>query len=319
MDVTCIGQAVVDCITIGIDKSGEKAKARSITLSPGGDALNESIILGRLGYRVRTCCITGPDTAGALIRDTLEKSGADLSEAMVVPGLQSVVADIIVENDGSRSSINAESIRLQDRHIGPSAIHDTRVVSLASMFRAPLDDPAANAALAAAAKQAGAILCVDTKIPVFRKITLEEMKETLALTDYIFPNETEASYFSGIPLTGRETPEDYSAMADAFLAAGVRNVIIKAGTRGCFYKGEQGCFMEPALSVKPVVDTTGAGDNFVSGFIAGLLERKTARECCRFGTACSALSIQAAGAAAGVRSRDQVEEMYRKHYGNGEG
>ena len=64
MDVTCIGQAVVDCITIGIDKSGEKAKARSITLSPGGDALNESIILGRLGYRVRTCCITGPDTAG---------------------------------------------------------------------------------------------------------------------------------------------------------------------------------------------------------------------------------------------------------------
>ena len=112
MDVTCIGQAVVDCITIGIDQSGEKAKARSITLSPGGDALNESIILGRLGYRVRTCCITGPDTAGALIRDTLEKSGADLSEAMVVPGLQSVVADIIVENDGSRSSINAESIRL---------------------------------------------------------------------------------------------------------------------------------------------------------------------------------------------------------------
>ena len=249
----------------------------------------------------------------------MERSGADLSEAMVVPGLQSVVADIIVENDGSRSSINAESIRLQDRHIGPSAIHDTRVVSLASMFRAPLDDPAANAALAAAAKQAGAILCVDTKIPVFRKITLEEMKETLALTDYIFPNETEASYFSGIPLTGRETPEDYSAMADAFLAAGVSNVIIKAGTRGCFYKGEQGCFMEPALSVKPVVDTTGAGDNFVSGFIAGLLEGKTARECCRFGTACSALSIQAAGAAAGVRSRDQVEEMYRKHYGNGEG
>ena len=235
---------------------------------------------------------------------------------MVVPGLQSVVADIIVENDGSRSSINAESIRLQDRHIGPSAIHDTRVVSLASMFRAPLDDPAANAALAAAAKQAGAILCVDTKIPVFRRITLEEMKDTLALTDYIFPNETEASYFSGISLTGSETPEDYSAMADAFLAVGVRNVIIKAGTRGCFYKGEQGCFMEPALSVEPVVDTTGAGDNFVSGFIAGLLEGNPVRECCRFGTSCSALSIQAAGAAAGVRSREQVEEMYQKHYGS---
>ena len=108
-------------------------------------------------------------------------------------------------------------------------------------------------------------------------------------------------------------------MADAFLAVGVRNVIIKAGTRGCFYKGEQGCFMEPALSVEPVVDTTGAGDNFVSGFIAGLLEGKPVRECCRFGTACSALSIQAAGAAAGVRSREQVEEMYRKHYRNGEG
>ena len=98
-----------------------------------------------------------------------------------------------------------------------------------------------------------------------------------------------------------------------------RVAVVKQGPAGaCLCCGDDFA-MAPAEAVPQVVDTTGAGDNFVSGFIAGLLEGKTARECCCFGTACSALSIQAAGAAAGVRSRDQVEEMYRKHYGNGEG
>ena len=60
--------------------------------------------------------------------------------------------------------------------------------------------------------------------------------------------------------------------------------------------GESGeRFMLPALQV-PVVDTTGAGDNLVAGFIDGLLRGLGFRECCEAGILAAAKSIQHLGA-----------------------
>ena len=310
-EIVCIGQAVVDCITIGITYKGESrksARAKSITLNAGGDALNETVVLSHLGWKVRTLCITGDDPAGQLIRSAIAGAGADASGIRVEKDIRSVIADIIVEDDGSRISINSEAIGLGGHHVDPDLIGRPRVVSLASLFRAPLDDPEAVLALARRAWESGAILCADTKIPVYRRISLSEFRDVLSLVDYIFPNETEAAYYSGRTLTGQETDREFEEMADAFLEAGAGNVVIKTGARGCFYKGRAGTFSLPAFAV-PVRDTTGAGDNFVSGFITALLEGSSVREACRFGSACAALSIQAVGTTAGVKNRDQVRDF----------
>ena len=314
--IVCIGQAVVDCITIGITYDGESrksARAGSITLNAGGDALNESVVLSRLGWKVRTLCITGEDLAGDVIRSSLEKAGADTSGIRREASIPTVVADIIVEKDGSRRSINSRAIGLGGFHVDPDLIGSPRLVSLASLFRAPLDDPEAVLKLAEAAKRAGAILCADTKIPVYRKIALPGFSKVLSLVDYIFPNENEAAYYSGRVPTGQETERDFEEMAEAFLASGVKNVVIKAGPRGCFYKGREGSFSLPALPVK-AVDTTGAGDNFVSGFITGLLEGGDGRQACSLGLACAAISIGSVGTTSGVDSRDRVRAMYEKYF-----
>lgn len=314
--IVCIGQAVVDCITIGISYTGESrksARARSITLNAGGDALNESVVLSRLGWKVRTLCITGSDLAGEVIRSSLEKAGADVSGIQRNASIPTVIADIIVEEDGSRRSINSRAIDLGGLHVDPALIGRPRLVSLASLFRAPLDHPEAVRDLAEAARKAGAILCADTKIPVYRKIFLSDFAEVLPLVDYIFPNENEAAYYSGRTLTGSEEEKDFEEMADAFLDRGVRNVVIKTGPRGCFYKGEEGSFSLPSLPVK-AVDTTGAGDNFVSGFVTGLLEGGSALHACRLGTACAALSIGSVGTTSGVDSRESVRALYDTYF-----
>jgi len=314
--IVCIGQAVVDCITIGITYNGESrksARAQTITLNAGGDALNESIVLSHLGWKVRTLCITGEDLAGDVIRSSLEKAGADTSGIRREASIPTVVADIIVETDGSRRSINSRAIGLGGLHVDPGLIGTPRLVSLASLFRAPLDDPEAVLELARAAKKAGAILCADTKIPVYKKIALSDFAPALSLVDYIFPNETEAAYYSGRSLTGQETEKDFEEMADTFLSAGAKNVVIKAGPGGCYYKGQEGSFSMPALPVK-AVDTTGAGDNFVSGFITGLLEGDGAGKACRLGLACAAVSIGSVGTTAGVDSRDRVRALYDTYF-----
>ena len=126
------------------------------------------------------------------------------------------------------------------------------------------------------------MVCADTKLPLYKKLCLEDLRETLPQIDYIFPNEKESSFYSG--------RKEYEEMADVFLAYGVRNVVIKAGKEGCFAKNADGFLHVPALPVH-VVDTTGAGDYFVAGFISALLDGSSFRECCEAGTASAAKRI----------------------------
>ena len=73
----------------------------------------------------------------------------------------------------------------------------------------------------------------------------------------------EAEYYSG----RSSLPEMAAVLADR----GVRTVVIKAGPAGCYVRaGEQG-YALPAVPLERVVDTTGAGDNFVAGFASEIL------------------------------------------------
>ena len=121
-------------------------------------------------------------------------------------------------------------------------------------------------------------------------MSLSDIAAVLPMIDYIFPNDTEAAFLTGID-------GSYEEMAEALLEQGIRHVVIKAGEQGIYAaaseSGER--FMLPALKV-PVVDTTGAGDNFVAGFMEGLLRGADFRECCEAGLEAAALSIQHLGA-----------------------
>ena len=89
-------------------------------------------------------------------------------------------------------------------------------------------------------------------------------------------------------------------MADFFLKGGVKCVVIKLGSRGCFCKTAQLSFYCGCYDV-PVVETTGAGDAFVAGFLSGVLRNGSMEDCVRLGAAASAHVIQCVGANTGIR------------------
>lgn len=305
-EIVCIGQAVIDCITRGKEEKPHKKnvyRAENISLNTGGDALNESVILSRLGHRVKLVCGVGNDVAGNLILHEMETRGIDVSDVTQSDSLTTPIANLMVNRDGTRVSINSEATMLTGYAPSEHVIKGAKVVSLASLFRAPLDDSETIIRLARAAKEQGAILCADTKIPTYRKLTLDDIREILPLIDYIFPNENEGEYYTG------ET--EYMAMAEHFRSLGVKNVIIKTGEKGCTVSGEQGQFSMPAYAVN-AVDSTGGGDNFVAGFISSLLHGGSLRECCQYGTACAAVCVQSIGATTGVKSRESVEEFLKE-------
>jgi sugar/nucleoside kinase (ribokinase family) len=81
---------------------------------------------------------------------------------------------------------------------------------------------------------------------------------------------------------------------------GVGTAVIKLGERGCYVKppAVAGFFVD-ALPTS-VVDTTGAGDSFVAGFLAGLLRKWDLSRCASFACAVAALNIRRVGATGGI-------------------
>ena len=292
-DVICVGQMVVDCITRNRRITSSRKNvytADGITLSPGGDALNEATNLTRLGHRVKLVGVVGPDAAGSLLLSVIRNNkmtteGISIDDSVVTP-----VANLLVYEQGERESINSPATMLGSYEANPSVLKGTgaKILSLASLFRAPLDRPEPVIRLIRQAKKEGMTVCADTKLPTFRNMNISDLEEVLPLIDYIFPNENEAEYLTG--------ERDYQRMTAALRDRGIRNVIIKAGPNGCFVREESGKYYQvPALSVK-AVDSTGAGDSFVSGFISGLLKNRTLEECCHIGTELAAACVQQQGA-----------------------
>ena len=281
-DVVCIGQAVIDCITRGRETDAHREnvyRAEKIYLGTGGDAINESFNLSGMGYRVRLVCGLGEDLAGGILLREAEKRGIDISHVKTVEDMPTPIANLIVSKDGSRYSINSAATMLEGYLPGEEDVTGAKIVSFASLFRAPLDQKEVIIRLIRAAHESGAIVCCDTKLPTFRQVLPEELKEIWPLVDYIFPNEREAAFYTG--------KTEYLDMARAIRGWGVKNVIVKTGSEGCCASLQEGEFTLPALPVVPV-DTTGCGDSFVSGFLSGLLQKKTGRECLENALQCAA-------------------------------
>lgn len=127
---------------------------------------------------------------------------------------------------------------------------------------------------------------------------LDELAEIWPHLDYVLPSEMEAQVF-----TGTSNPAEVAA---DFQRRGVRNVVLKRGATGAVAFHESGTFSAPAFKVD-VADTTGAGDNFVAGFIHGLVHQMPVPNALRFGSAVAALSVQAVGAGAGLTDLVQVD------------
>ena len=300
-DILCIGTALVDSIIRGFDPEPVSAsgyRAESGTLKAGGEAVNQSVAAVRLGMNTGILCALGEDAAGDIVIRFLEQAGVDTGRVIRSQEHPTPVTTMFVREDGSRKSITNLAHRYNfhpERYT--QYIEGARAVVLGSLFRAPFDDPEIIRGVLEAARDAGAAVFADTKLPNFRFLTLDDLKDSLPLIDYITPNEDEARHY-----TGREDP---AAMAEVFLGYGVRNVIIKLGAKGCYFRNARTELRLPPLPVR-AVDSTGAGDCFIAGFASEILRGSTDEKALRFANACGAICTTAVGAGTALTDRDQV-------------
>lgn len=308
-DVVCVGNSCQDIILRGIPTDAllrDTSFAESTLISVGGDASNESVVLTRLGCRTALVTKMGADPMGDFIHSHLVQNGVDLTYAVRCPGIKTGFAVAVVKTDGERSFLvsSGENGRadLAYDELDLSFLDETRAVTAGSLFAlGPALDLGGMAEIFRHAQAKGVLTIADMTADSYG-IGGTAIAGIYPFVDYMVPSLEEATYATG------ET--DLDKISDKLLAAGVKNVIIKLGGKGCFLKNKNKRFFVDPFSITPV-DTTGCGDNFLAGFLSCLLLDMSLEQSAKFGCATGALNALSIGAHDAVQSRRQIEEFMR--------
>ena len=304
-EVVCVGMAVVDVLAEGITTlpaGGETVHVPGVTVIPGGDAVNQSVTLAALGHRAGLMTVVGDDWQGKLIAGYCQARGVDVAGVTVTADYPTTTSIVLIDQSGERSFISPRSGTA--RSYGPEHARldylrpGLKILSAASLFTSGPMDLELLPPLLARARELGAVTVADL-VNDRQDGSLAQVAEVLAQLDYIIPSRTEAAFFTG--------SSDPATAAEAFRGYGAKNVIIKLGGAGAYALTPDGPLHVPAFDVR-AVDTTGAGDSFVAGFLSGLLLGQPVAAALRRGSATAALSVQAVGATAGVRNPRQVAD-----------
>ena len=311
VDIICVGASVIDIPLQPVNKEVfdcESYPLQQINMAIGGDALNESTIISRLGHKVSLLSMVGKDVAGYYIVDHCMKNKIDTIGIKQREDVDTSINIGLVTEDGERTFItnrNGSLWKTTIDDIDLSLVKNAKLLSYGSFFNNPLLKDKELVKLFKKAKKENMIISADMIKPRNDE-TFDDIKESLSYVDYFFPNFDEASL-----MTGKYKIED---VADEILSYGVGCVIIKIGSKGAYIKSKNGYQkIVPALKGITPIDTIGAGDNFASGFITGLLEDKSLEECGKIANVTAAISIQSVGATTGVKNRKQVDDVIKKY------
>ncbi len=303
IDVLCVGLMVANIPVMPVDRGifdVDITQVGRIEILPGGDAFNEAAIMSRLGVRAGLVGRLGHDIFSETLLTAAQEAGVDVSNVRIGDEPNTSVCIVLIKQDGSRNfcTYKGANGQLSIADIDLEILGRTRIVNIGGLYAMPAFDGAGAEELFAEAKRRGVVTSVDTKYDTY-KIGFAGIRGMLRHTDYFLPSYDEAAHISG--------EKDVARIAEAFMDAGVLNVVIKLGGDGCYLRTAERVLMIPPVKAE-VVDTTGAGDNFVAGFLTGLSNGWDVEKCGRFANAVGSLATTKVGAVTAVQSMAQVLE-----------
>lgn len=298
--VLCTGNIVFDLLVRPVDRMewGTSTWVDSLEQSLGGNGGTTCYTLARLGTPVRLISLIGSDSFGDLLVSKLHDAGVDISRigrcatptAASIALVNSKGERLFLHRPGSSSAAFSEPCEFDASLIGGLSHYH-----LANYCGLPRLRPQA-AEFLRRAKTARLTTSLDTGWDSKGR-WMEDLGPCLPYTDILFANEDEARHFSG-----DNSPEK---SARFLLEHGAASVVIKLGGQGCLVLSGDSEIHSPAFPVE-ALDSTGAGDCFVGGFLAALHRGKSLADAARFANAVAGLSVQRLGAIAGLRSYEET-------------
>lgn len=275
---------------------GETILCDGMKLVAGGKGANQACAAGRLGTDVTMLGAIGNDSHGEMQRDSLQRSGVDVSGLITKERVSTGTAFITVNKEGNNSIVVVQGANVQftpeDIEAHRDLLEECEIVIL--QLEIPMDTVLYAVKLA---RTLGKTVILDPA-PVPEHFP----EELYQYVDIIKPNESELSRLTGIADTQNHLEEAVQIVKDH----GVKNVLVTLGGDGVYLDTENESPVHiPAKKVE-VVDTTAAGDSFTAALAAMLLEGKTLKEAAEFANQVSAIVVTREGAQDSIPTLQEV-------------
>jgi len=273
---------------------------------PGGATLNSirvaQWLLGDKGKTVYSGAIGDDDFAKTLVNKVKEAGIEPLfyvqSElptgtcAALISGQghRSLVANLAAANTYKSSFLSGETW---------SKIASADIYYSAGFFLTPPEGPECMEKIAKHAADNNKIYTMNLSAPFLCQFFKDPMHKILPYCDFIFGNETEAAAFAeNNNISDTSIPEiaKHIAKLPKVNQKRKRFVVITQGAESTCVADSDGNVQEFAVTkVDSLVDTNGAGDAFVAGFLSMLLQDKPINECVEAGHWSAGVIIQRQG------------------------
>lgn len=284
---------------------GESAIGEDFHTAFGGKGANQAYAIAKLGApaNLKTAMLgcVGEDNFGDQMVANLQSVGVDtkaiLRRETVASGTAMITLDAQGQNQiviapGANATLSAADVSAQVQLFrGAQAV----VVQLETTL------PAVERALLMA-REVGALTILN---PAPYAPLSDDL---LKLCDYVIPNESEATQLTGV---GVLNVDSAAAAARMLRSRGARNVLVTLGDKGVWLESEGYRGHVPTYLVK-ALDTVGAGDTFLGGFVVGLLEGSDANSAAQFGCAAAAIAVTRSGAQDSVPTRAEATGKMKK-------
>ncbi|MFN3926253.1 MAG: carbohydrate kinase family protein [Pseudanabaenaceae cyanobacterium] len=264
--VVCLGEILVD--RISDDLSADVNDPQQWQEYAGGAVANVAVNLAKLGVSVGLIGCVGQDQQGKFLREFLQGQGVDVTGLHTIPFAQTRQVYVVRDPTGERFFIkttgNAD-LYLSPHHLRPDYFREAEYLVLGTVSLAnPQPSRAVGRALKLAEENYVKVV-VDIN---WRELFWEQPSQAPTLINILIKH---ADFLQATAEEARKFFRTSSPAAIAQLFHHLEGVIITEGAKGCRYYlgGRQSLCPAPSVAV---VDTTGAGDAFLAGFLAGLCQ-----------------------------------------------
>jgi len=307
--VLVVGEINVDLICQGyhaFPTPGREVLVDDFQMVLGSASAICAMGLARLGTPVTFFGKVGDDPTGRFCLDAMRARGIDLSSVVVDPALKTgVTVAITSPSDRALVSFLGSIAALREADVPRTLFRSADHVHVSSYYLQEGLRPGV-AKLFREAKAAGLTTSLDPGFDPSEKWE-PDLRETLAHVDVFFPNEVELRALSRLddPEEAVRRLQDGSTGTRVAATRGATLVVAKLGAEGAMAFDDQGRAVRVPAPRVEVIDTTGAGDSFDSGFLHAWLGGAPLADCLRLGVACGSLSTRGLG---GTKTQGDLAE-----------
>jgi sugar/nucleoside kinase (ribokinase family) len=282
------------------------------TITLGSSGAITAAATAAQGLRAAVCAVVGDDPIGAWTTELLAGYGVDVAGVVRRAGHQTGLSIVLTRPDGDRAILTYSGTmsELSRTDVPADWLRAARHVHASSFFLQrglQADLPA----LFEEARIAGATTSLDPGWAP--RGEWANAGPILSQTDYLLPNAAEcwhlAAALDGTSAGGDHNyhPDDKVSVMHAAKALHRLGpvVAVKLGVAGALAVGPDMLVRVRGRSVAPV-DSTGAGDCFDAGFIAGLLDGSTVTEALKRAVSTGSIAVTAWGGTGRLATREQA-------------